>query len=88
MTMLRTASLAALLLVSGFTHAAATCPTYPKAEWMKEADARAKLVKEGYTIKKFKISGECYELYGKDKAGKRVEIYFDAKTMAVVKKAD
>ncbi|MDO8332020.1 MAG: PepSY domain-containing protein [Fluviicoccus sp.] len=88
MTMLRTAGLAALLLVSGFTHAAATCPAYPKTEWMKEADARAKLVKEGYTIKKFKVSGECYELYGKDKAGKRVEIYFDAKTMAVVKKAD
>jgi hypothetical protein len=72
-------------LMTTTASASASCPAYPKADWMNEADARAKLEKEGYKIKKFKISGECYELYGHDKAGKKVEIYFDAKTMAVVK---
>lgn len=65
--------------------AGADCKPHPKAEWMKESDARAKLEAEGYKIKKFKIDDECYEIYGWDKDGKRVEIYFDTKTLEVVK---
>ena len=85
MKLLMTTLTLALGLTSVAASASASCPAYPKAEWMKETDARAKLEKEGYKIKKFKVSGDCYELYGHDKAGKRVEIYFDAKTMAAVK---
>ncbi len=65
--------------------AGASCPAYPKAQWMKESDARARLEQAGYKIKVFKVSGNCYELYGYDKAGKKVEIYYDAKTMQVIK---
>jgi hypothetical protein len=43
------------------------------------------LVEEGYTIKKFKVDGNCYEIYGRNKEGKKVEIYFDTKTLAIVK---
>lgn len=75
-------------LGSGLASASAECPTYPKNEWMKEADARAKVEAEGYKIKVFKISGNCYELYGHDKAGEKVEIYYDAKTLAIVKEDD
>ena len=33
----------------------------------------------------FKVSkGECYEIYGFDKAGKKVEIYFDPVTAAIL----
>lgn len=73
---------------ASLAHASATCPVYPKSEWMKEADARVKLEKDGYKIKKFKVSGNCYEIYGQDKDGKKVEIYFDAKTLAIVKQGD
>lgn len=79
---------AATLFLSTLAHAEAECPAYPKSEWMKENDAKSSLEKQGYKIKKFKVSGNCYEMYGHDKAGKRVEIYFDAKTMAVIKQAD
>lgn len=65
--------------------AGANCKANPKAEWMTEADAQAKLVAQGYKIDKFKIDGNCYEIYGSDKAGKKVEIYFDTKTLEVVK---
>lgn len=65
--------------------ASADCPTYPKAEWMKEGDARAKLEDQGYKIRKFKVEGQCYEIYGWNKEGKKVEIYFDAKTLDIVK---
>jgi hypothetical protein len=65
--------------------AKADCPVYPKSEWMKAEDAKAKIEAQGYAIDKFKVSGNCYEIYGKNKEGKKVEIYYDAKTLAPVK---
>ena len=67
------------------TFAKADCKAYPKAEWMKEADAKAKIAAQGYTIDKFKVDGNCYEIYGSNKEGKKVEIYYDAKTLEPVK---
>ena len=41
---------------------------------------------QGYEINKFKItSGQCYEIYGKNQAGKKVEIYFDPVSGKIVK---
>lgn len=65
--------------------AKADCKAYPKSEWMSEADAKAKIQAQGYTIAKFKVDGNCYEIYGKNKEGKKVEIYYDAKTLEPVK---
>jgi hypothetical protein len=65
--------------------AGANCKANPKADWMSEADAKAKLVAQGYKIAKFKIDGNCYEIYGTNKDGKKVEIYFDTKSLDVVK---
>ena len=57
----------------------------PQEKWMKEADFKAKIEGQGYNIKTFKVSkGQCYEIYGFDKAGKKVEIYFDPATAAVL----
>ena len=76
------------LLTTAFPLAAAAkadCQAHPKKEWMSQADAKAKIQAQGYTIKKFKVDGNCYEIYGKNKDGKKVEIYYDTKTLAVVK---
>ena len=52
---------------------------------MKEADFKKGLETQGYQIKTFKVSkGKCYEIYGFDKAGKKVEIYFDPATGAAL----
>jgi len=78
----------AVFVVAAFPTAAfasANCKANPKAEWMSEADAKAKLVAQGYKIDKFKVDGNCYEIYGSNKDGKKVEIYFDTKTLDVVK---
>jgi hypothetical protein len=57
----------------------------PQAQWMKESDFKARLEAQGYQIKTFKVSrGKCYEIYGFDKGGKKVEIYFDPITAAVL----
>lgn len=78
------AAAATLALLAGPALAGPTCSA-PKAQWMKEADFRAKLEAQGYQIKTFKVTkGQCYEIYGHDKAGKKVEIYFDPATAAVL----
>lgn len=72
----------ALLLGTSAAFAGPSC-TVAKDKWMKETDFKAQMEKQGYQIKTFKVSkGQCYEIYGLDKAGKKVEIYFDPATGA------
>lgn len=66
-------------------YASADCTVHPKSEWASENTLKQALKDEGYTIKKFKVDGNCYEMYGRNKEGKKVEIYFDTKTLAIVK---
>jgi hypothetical protein len=69
--------LTAVLLTLAAAFAGPTC-NVPKEKWMNEGEFKASLEKQGYQIKTFKVSkGNCYEIYGHDKAGKKVEIYFD-----------
>ena len=65
--------------------ASAECPVYLKAEWAAEGTLKQALADEGYKIKNFKVDGNCYEIYGLSKDGKKVEIYFDTKTLAIIK---
>ena len=75
---------ASLIATSAF--AAPSCDV-PKEKWMKEADFKAKLTAEGYKIKTFKVTNKnCYEIYGQDKDGKKVEIYFNPETAAILEK--
>lgn len=83
--MLRT-SIAALLAALAATAAVAgpTC-NQPKDKWMNQDTFKKGLTDQGYTIKTFKVTkGNCYEIYGTDKAGKKVEIYFDPVTGAAL----
>ena len=82
-----TFAVALFSLFAAAAHASDKC-NEPKETWINEADFKASLEAEGYQIKKFKVSGNCYEIYGHDKAGKKVEIYYDAKTLDVVKRGD
>ena len=76
----------ALITLSGSVLAGPTC-TAAKDSWMPEADFKKGVEAQGYQIKTFKVSkGQCYEIYGFDKAGKKVEIYFDPVTAAVLQK--
>jgi len=67
----------ALLFATGSAWAGPTCNKEPKAKWISQADMKAKLADSGYKFSVFKVTaGNCYEIYGRNKAGKRVEIYF------------
>jgi len=74
----------AATLVAGTAIAGPTC-NVPEEKWMKEADFKSRIEGQGYQIKTFKVSkGKCYEIYGFDKAGKKVEIYFNPETAEVL----
>lgn len=75
---------AVLIAASGIALAGPSC-NVPKEKWMPEAAFKKGLEEKGYRIKTFKVSkGECYEIYGFDKAGKKVEIYFDPATAEIL----
>lgn len=68
--------------MAGAAIAGPTCNA-PKDKWMSEAAFKKVVEAQGYTIKTFKVTkGQCYEIYGTDKSGKKVEIYFDPVTGA------
>lgn len=62
------------------------CTDQAKDTWQNEIEFQKKLVSEGYKIKKFKVTdGQCYEIYGWNKDGKKVEIYFNPVSGEIVK---
>lgn len=62
-----------------------SCTDEPKSKWMTEEAFKKKVTEEGYTIRKFKQPGTCYEIYGTNKEGKKVEVYFNPVDGSVVK---
>ena len=77
---------AVLLLLSHSAFAeGAKCTSQAKETWLSEDAMKAKVTALGYTYKIFKVTpGNCYEIYGQDQAGKRVEIYFNPVTGEIV----
>ena len=61
------------------------CARPDRSAWMPESQFREQMKRQGVQITKFRITpGNCYEIYGFDKAGKKVEIYFDPATAAIL----
>ena len=74
------------LSVSIPAYASPDCTTEPKDKWKDQKEFEKSIVEQGYKIKKFKVtSGNCYEVYGWDKDGKKVEIYYNPMTGEKVK---
>ncbi len=73
------------IAVSGTAFAKKDCTDQPKDKWMSEADFKKKMEEQGYKIRKFKQPGTCYEIYGTNKDGKSVEIYFNPVDAKIVK---
>ncbi|APW44260.1 PepSY domain-containing protein [Rhodoferax saidenbachensis] len=61
---------------------AATSPTcsIPKDRWMDETSLKRELLRQGYLIKTIRVRNECYEIYGLDPFGRRVQILIDPAT--------
>lgn len=76
----------ATLLIGSAAFAGTECTTAPQTNWMTQQQMLQKLVDTGYTIERFLVTkGNCYEMYGWDKDGRRVEIYHNPVDGKVVK---
>ncbi len=79
MTLRLLALTAAAALAFTATPAAATgkmtCDA-PQKQWKSLASLEATLKKQGWQLRKSKVDGGCYEVYGTDPKGNRVEAYF------------
>ncbi len=52
------------------------CNAGPQAKWKTQDALKASLVKQGWQVRKSKVDGGCYEVYGTTPEGDKVEAYF------------
>lgn len=88
-TVAKTASFLAAALVLQASIASAhgfkDCTTEAKDKWKAEKDAEAAATAAGYTVSKVKVEGSCYEVYAKDKAGKKFELFYNPVDLKLMK---
>jgi hypothetical protein len=60
---------------------AITCKSGPVSGWKSQKALTDKLTKDGWTVRKSKVDGGCYEVYGTTPEGDRVEAYFHPVTL-------
>lgn len=81
-------TLTILALVAGLPAAAALADDdcfVPMADWQPR-EAVAKLAEaRGWTVRRIKIDDGCYEIDGKDQAGRRIEVTVHPATLEVLK---
>lgn len=75
------AATVALSAVPASATGAITCKAGPASGWKGEKNLTDKLTKEGWTVRKAKVDGGCYEVYGTTPEGDRVEAYFHPVTL-------
>ncbi len=86
MTIVRSAALAIAVLAALNTQATglATCDSGPKSGWQPSTKLEEQLKSQGWQVRRIKEDGGCYEVYGLDAKGARVEAYFHPVTLAPV----
>jgi len=62
----------------------ATCDSGPKSGWQPIEKLEKQLTERGWTVRRVKEDGGCYEVYAIDDRGQRVEAYFHPVTLAPV----
>jgi hypothetical protein len=83
--LITTAALAATLATNAF--AGPTCTAEPQNKWLTDKQMTEKFTGQGMRddVKKLHVSkGNCWEIYGHDKAGRKIEVYFHSITGEIV----
>jgi hypothetical protein len=62
----------------------ATCDSGDRNAWVPVARLEAQLKEKGWTVRRIKEDGGCYEVYALTEKGERVEAYFHPLTLAPV----
>ena len=89
--MIRLTALASILvLITGpaFAADAATCSTSDPSKFQPQQTLIDQLKTQGITVKQVKVEKGCYEVYGLDNAGKKVNTAYNAETLKQVANAE
>lgn len=85
---MRSLMVLALMTISSAALAAPQCTTRPASDWIPAEEMKNKIAAMGHKFDVFKTTkGNCYEIYGRNAAGKRVEIYFNPVNGQIVKES-
>jgi hypothetical protein len=75
-------SIGALTASTAFADGYKTCTKLDKALWKPATDAEAKAKAAGYEVRRSKIEGSCYEVYGV-KEGKLYELFYSPEDLSL-----
>src|SRR5215475_307113 len=59
-----------------------TCTKLEKASWKPASEAEAKAKEAGYEVRRTKVEGSCYEVYG-IKDGKLFELFYSPEDLSL-----
>ena len=76
-------TIALSVVASGAAFAGSKCDV-PVGDWQPREKLQSQLEQQGWKIRSIKTEDGCYEVYGKDADGKRVEIFFNPATFEAV----
>ncbi len=83
-TLALTLGLAGLLSSNAHATGLATCDSGAKSGWQPVEKLESMLKEKGYTVRRIKEDGGCYEVYALNEKGERGEYYFHPVTLAPV----
>lgn len=73
------------LLGAGAAAASGNRCNIPASEWQSREALQKKLEAEAWKVRRIKSEDGCYEAYAFDRNGRRVEAYFNPKTLERLK---
>ncbi len=86
--------LLSLAIIAGFLAASAippaqatglmTCKSGDRSTWKSQAALITKITADGWQVRRVKVDGGCYEVYGTSPNGRRVEAYFHPVTLELL----
>ena len=77
-------SIALSCATPAFATGLATCDSGERATWQATEVLEKQLTEKGWSVRRIKEDGGCYEVYAIDDKGARVEAYFHPVTLAPV----
>ncbi len=78
----------AAAVVAGPSLAESVCSKAPASQYQSQDALKKQLEAQGMDIRQIKQEGGCYEVYALDKKGNKVNVAFNAETLAQVANAE
>lgn len=73
-----------LATAPAFATGLATCDSGDKSGWQSSETLQKQLTEKGWTVRRIKEDGGCWEVYALNEKGERVEAYFHPVTLEPV----